>query len=106
MSSTLSPFVRRRSTVCSMSSVLTGGPAAVVALAGRGVESFEGGFADVLALGLGHCREEPEQQASRTAGVVRPLEGSGEHFQDQAVGGEVIGQGWRSTSSASDASAV
>lgn len=47
----------------------------MVALAVRGVESFGGGLADVLASGLGHRGEEPEQQASWTAGSY-PRKGS------------------------------
>ena len=37
-------------------------------------------------------REEPEQQTARPAGVAHPLEGVGEHLQDQAVRGEAVGE--------------
>jgi hypothetical protein len=76
-----------------MSVVMTGGRAAVVAFAVGGVEAFEGGLADVLAFGLGHRSEECEQDSSGAAGVVDAGQGAGEHLEDQAVGGEVVGQG-------------
>ncbi len=68
------------------------GSTAVLALASGGVQPFEGGFADALALGLGHRGEEPEQHASGAAGVVDPGQRAGRHLQDQAVRGEVVGQ--------------
>ncbi|GAA3650688.1 hypothetical protein GCM10022420_027850 [Streptomyces iranensis] len=66
-------------------------PAAVLALAGRGVEPLQRRLADVLPLGLRQRREEREQQLPRTGGVVDAGQGPGEHLQDQAVGGEVVG---------------
>lgn len=69
-----------------------GWSAAWVALAVGGVQAFQGGFADVLAFGLGHGGEEGEQQAAGPGGVVDPGEWSGEHLQDEAVGGEVVGE--------------
>jgi hypothetical protein len=68
------------------------GSAAVVALAGGCVESFEGGLADVLAFGFGHRGEEREQDAAGSAGVVDAGQRSGEHLQGDAVGGEVVGE--------------
>lgn len=64
----------------------------MLALAGRGVEPFQGGLADVLPLGLGHRGEEREQQLTRPGGVVDAGQGSGEHLQDEAVDGEVVGE--------------
>lgn len=61
----------------------------MLALAGSGIE---GGFADVLAFGLGHGGEEAEQDAAGAGGVVDPRQRAGEHLQDQAVGLEVVGQ--------------
>ena len=90
--STDSPVARRRSTVCSMSSVTTGGRPPVPALAGCGVESLQGGFADALSLGLGHGGEEPEEHPPGTAGLVDAGQRAGQHLQDQAVGGEVVGE--------------
>jgi hypothetical protein len=99
-----SPFARRRRTVCSMSSVMTGGrppclplrAAVPCATSGRGgahrPEPFERGLADVLALGLRHRGEEREQQLPRARGVVHAGQGAGEHLQHQAVRGEVIGE--------------
>ncbi|MFC5835083.1 hypothetical protein [Nonomuraea insulae] len=43
------------------------------------------------ALGLGHRREEGGEQAAGPAGVVHAGQRSGEHLQDQAVGGEFGG---------------
>ncbi len=67
-------------------------PAAVVSLAGGGVEAFEGGFADVLAFGFGHGGEEREQHPAGAGRVVDPGQRPGEHLQGDAVRGEVIGQ--------------
>jgi hypothetical protein len=67
-------------------------PAAVLAFAGGGAGSFEGGLSDVLAFGLRYLGEEPEEQAAGAAGVVHARQGSGEHLQDRAVGGEVVGE--------------
>lgn len=75
-----------------MSSVMTAGPPAVVAVAGGGVQAFQGGLADGFAFGLGHRGEEREQHPARSVRVV-DARWPGEHFQDQAVGGEVVGQG-------------
>src|SRR4051794_19379425 len=47
-----------------------GGPAAVLALAGRGVEAFEGGLANILPFGLAHRSEEREQHAPGAGRVV------------------------------------
>ena len=71
---------------------MTGGAGAVLALAGRGVESFEPGLADVLPLGLGHRGEEREQQLAGPGAVVDAGQRPGEHLQDEAVGGEVVGE--------------
>lgn len=68
------------------------GSAAVLALAGRGVEPFWGRHPDVLPLGLCHRGEEREQQLAGLGGVVDPGKGSGEHLQDEAVSAEVIGE--------------
>jgi len=52
-----------------------------------------GGFADVLPPGPGHRGEEREPQPAGTWRVVHPGQRPGEHLQDQAVRGEVAGQG-------------
>lgn len=65
---------------------------AVVSLACGRIEAFEGGFADVLAFRFGHRGEEREQHPARAGRVVDPGEPPGEHFLDDAVCGEVIGQ--------------
>jgi hypothetical protein len=44
------------------------GPSAEGALAGGGVEAFEGGLADVLAFGFGHAGEEAEHDPARSGG--------------------------------------
>lgn len=88
--STDSPPARRRRTVWSMLSVMTG--AAVLALACGGAEPFQGGLADVLPLGLRHRGEEREQQLPRTGGVVNAGQWPGEHLQGEAVGGEVVSE--------------
>jgi hypothetical protein len=64
----------------------------MLALAGRGVEPLQRRLPDVLPLGLRHRREEREQQLPGPSGVVDAGQGSGEHLQDQAVGGEVVGE--------------
>lgn len=68
-------------------------PAAVLALAGGGVEAFEGAFADVVAFGLGERGEEREQDPAGPGRVVDGRQRSGEHLQDQAVCDEVVGEG-------------
>jgi hypothetical protein len=68
------------------------GPAAVVAFAGGGVESFQGGLADVLPVGLGHRGEEREQDAAGAGRVVDAGQRPGQHFQGDALRGEVVGQ--------------
>lgn len=65
---------------------------AVVSLAGRGVEAFEGGLADVLAFGFGHRGEEREQHPTGAGRIVDAGQGPGEHFQGYSVRGEVVGQ--------------
>jgi hypothetical protein len=50
-------------------------PAAVVALAGRGVESFEGGVADVLALGLAIAAKNPNSRRPGPLGSYVPWRG-------------------------------
>src|SRR4051794_28434134 len=90
--STVSPPVRRRRTVCSMSVGDDWWPAAVLALAGGSVKPLQSRLADVLPLGLRHGCEEGEQEAAVPGGVVDPGQGPGEHLQDQAVRGEVVGE--------------
>src|SRR3954463_16484321 len=55
-------------------------PAAVLALACRGVEPFQGRLPDVLPLGLRHRCEEREERLPRTGGVVDAGQGSGQHL--------------------------
>jgi hypothetical protein len=89
--STDSPLARRRNTV----QHVVGDhrwAAAVVSLAGGGVEPFEGGLANVLAFGLGHRGEEREQHAAGAGGIIDPGQRPGEHLQGDAVGSEVVGQ--------------
>jgi hypothetical protein len=62
--STLSPAARRHSTGVRHVLVDGRGSAAVLALAGGGVEAFEGAFADVVAFGLGEGGEERAARAS------------------------------------------
>jgi hypothetical protein len=67
-------------------------PAAVVSLAGGGIQPFQGGFADVLAFGLRHRGEEREQHPAGAGGLVDPGQRPGQHLQGDAVRGEVVGQ--------------
>ncbi len=62
----------------------------MIPLAGGGAEAFQGGLADVLALGLGHRGEEREQDAAGAGRVVDTGQGSGEHLQPDAVRGEMV----------------
>jgi len=50
-----------------------GRSAAVLALAGHGVQTFRGGTADALAFGLGHRGEEREQHPARNGTFVRTV---------------------------------
>jgi hypothetical protein len=60
----------------------------VVALAGGGIESFQGGF----AFGFGHRGKEREQHPARPGRIVDAGQRAGEHLQYQAVRGQVVGQ--------------
>lgn len=67
------------------------GAAAVPALAGGGVQAFQGGLADGLAFGLGHRGEEREQHPARPGRVIDPGQRTGEHLQHQPVRGHMVG---------------
>jgi hypothetical protein len=60
---------------------------AVVSLAGSGVETFQSGLADGLAVRFGHRGEEREQDAAGAWRVVDPGQWPGEHLQQDAVCG-------------------
>lgn len=64
-------LARRRGTVRSMWSVMTGGGPPWWPLR-RQCRDLVSGLADVLAFGLGHRGNEPGQQASRAAWICRP----------------------------------
>jgi hypothetical protein len=76
-----------------MSLVMTAGRPPCLPLRCGGVQTFQGGLADALAFGLGHRGEECEQHPARPAGVVDARQRAGEHLQDRAVRGQVVGQG-------------
>jgi hypothetical protein len=67
------------------------GSAAVVSVAGGGIQSFQGGFADVLAFGFGDRGGEREQQPADAGGVVDAAQRSRER-SGRCVRGEVVGQ--------------
>ncbi|WP_455361823.1 hypothetical protein [Streptomyces sp. SYSU K21746] len=90
--STNSPPARRRSTVCSTSSVMTGGrppclPLRAAVSSPSGVDSRM--FSRPVCAITAKIRE---QQPAGATLVVHTLQGAGEHVQDQAVGGQVVGE--------------
>ena len=71
---------------------MTGGRPPCLPLRAAVSSPFQRRLPDVLPLGLRHRGEEREQQLSRPGGVVDAGQGSGQHLQHQAVGGEVVGE--------------
>jgi hypothetical protein len=74
------------------SSTPLGPPAVVAALPGGGL-AVEGLLTDVLAFGLGHAREECEEDGAVSGRVVDALGRVGEEFELDVVVAQAVGGG-------------